>query len=61
VRSQSTEVLEEVGFHEGDFVKKGSVLFTIDRRPLQAALDQSQANLVRDESLVRSGGGTARA
>src|SRR5512138_2032405 len=52
LRSQVTGVLEQVGFHEGDFVKKGSVLFTIDRRPLEAALEQSQANLVRDQSLV---------
>jgi membrane fusion protein, multidrug efflux system len=52
VRSQITGVLEQVGFHEGDFVKKGSVLFTIDRRPLEAALEQSEANLVRDQSLV---------
>ncbi|HEY1304760.1 MAG TPA: efflux RND transporter periplasmic adaptor subunit [Vicinamibacterales bacterium] len=52
VRSQVTGVLEQVGFHEGDFVKKGSVLFTIDHRPLQAALEQSEANLVRDQSLV---------
>ena len=52
VRSQITGVLEQVGFHEGDFVKKGAVLFTIDRRPLEAALQQAQANLVRDQALL---------
>jgi multidrug efflux system membrane fusion protein len=52
VRSQVTGVLEQVPFHEGDFVKKGSVLFSIDRRPLQAALEQAEANLVRDQSLI---------
>ncbi|HEY7185654.1 MAG TPA: biotin/lipoyl-binding protein, partial [Vicinamibacterales bacterium] len=52
VRSQVTGVLEQVGFHEGDFVKKDSVLFTIDRRPLEDAVAQAQANLVRDQSLV---------
>jgi multidrug efflux system membrane fusion protein len=52
VRSQVTGVLEEVGFHEGDFVKKGAVLFTIDRRPLESTLEQAEANLVRDEALV---------
>src|SRR4051812_39606804 len=52
VRSQVTGVLEQVGFHEGDFVKKGAVLFTIDRRPLESALQQAEANLVRDQSLV---------
>jgi multidrug efflux system membrane fusion protein len=52
VRSQVTGVLEQVGFREGDFVKKGAVLFTIDRRPLESTLEQAQANLVRDEALV---------
>src|SRR4029079_8433537 len=45
VRSQVTGVLEQVGFREGDFVKKGAVLFTIDRRPLESTLEQAQANL----------------
>jgi multidrug efflux system membrane fusion protein len=52
VRSQVTGVLEQVGFHEGDFVKKGAVLFTIDRRPLESTLAQAEANLVRDQALV---------
>jgi multidrug efflux system membrane fusion protein len=52
MRSQITGVLEHVGFHEGDFVKKGSTLFTIDRRPLEDSLQQAQANLVRDQALV---------
>jgi len=52
VRSQVTGTLESVGFHEGDFVKKGSLLFTIDRRPLDAALQQAEANLVRDQALI---------
>jgi membrane fusion protein, multidrug efflux system len=50
VRTQVTGTLESVGFHEGEFVKKGSLLFTIDRRPLEAALQQAEANLVRDRS-----------
>src|SRR4051812_20103799 len=52
VRSQVTGVLEQVGFREGDFVKKGAVLFTVDRRPLESTLEQAQANLVRDQALV---------
>jgi len=52
VRTQVTGTLETVGFHEGDFVKKGSLLFTIDRRPLEAAVEQAAANLVRDQALV---------
>jgi multidrug efflux system membrane fusion protein len=52
VRTQITGTLESMGFHEGDFVKKGSLLFTIDRRPLEAALQQAEANLVRDQALI---------
>jgi len=52
VRSQVTGVLEQVGFREGDFVKRGAVLFSIDRRPLESTLEQAQANLVRDQALV---------
>jgi multidrug efflux system membrane fusion protein len=52
VRSQVTGQLKEVSFREGDFVKKGQVLFSIDRRPFEAALQQAQANLVRDQALL---------
>ena len=38
----------EVNFKEGDDVAKGQVLFALDRRPLEAALLQAQANLQRD-------------
>jgi membrane fusion protein, multidrug efflux system len=44
--------LTEVYFHEGDYVKKGDKLFLIDPRPLQAALAQSEANLLRDQALL---------
>jgi multidrug efflux system membrane fusion protein len=52
VRSQVTGQLQNVSFREGDFVKKGQLLFTIDRRPFEAALQQAQANLVRDQALL---------
>src|SRR3954467_6996618 len=32
VKAQVTGQLNEVAFHEGDFVKKGALLFTIDQR-----------------------------
>ena len=52
IRSQVTGLLQEVAFHEGDFVKKGQLLFTLDRRPFEAALAQAEANLVRDQALL---------
>ena len=48
VRAQITGALNSVGFREGDDVRKGQVLFTLDRRPLEAALEQAKANLQKD-------------
>lgn len=50
IRSQITGQLEKVNFTEGDEVQQGQVLFTLDRRPLELALRESQANLERDEA-----------
>jgi multidrug efflux system membrane fusion protein len=52
VRSQVTGQLQQSFFHEGDIVKKGDQLFTIDPRPLESALQQAEANLVRDRALL---------
>jgi multidrug efflux system membrane fusion protein len=52
VRSQVTGQLESAQFREGDFVKKDQLLFTIDKRPFEAALQQAQANLTRDQALL---------
>jgi multidrug efflux system membrane fusion protein len=52
VRSQVTGTLTRVRFTEGDFVKNGDELFTIDRRPYEAALQQAEANLNRDQALL---------
>ena len=48
VRAQLTGELTSVKFTEGDDVRKGQVLITLDRRPLEAALAQARANLQRD-------------
>jgi membrane fusion protein, multidrug efflux system len=48
IRSQITGQLEKVNFTEGDEVQQGQVLFTLDRRPLELALREAQANLERD-------------
>jgi multidrug efflux system membrane fusion protein len=43
-----TGTLVDVSFREGDFVTAGQVMFHIDPRPLEAAVDQASATLVRD-------------
>ena len=48
IRAQTTGQLNSVSFTEGDDVMAGQVLFTLDRRPMEAALQQAQANLDRD-------------
>jgi membrane fusion protein, multidrug efflux system len=52
VRAQITGQLTEVNFAEGDSVKKGDHLFTIDPRPFEAQLEQAMASLKRDEALL---------
>jgi len=69
VRSRVNGYLEEIHFTDGALVKQGDLLFTIDRRPYQAAydaaksrvdvatslLDFSKAQLQRAEDLANSG------
>lgn len=50
VESRVDAVLEQVHIKEGQFVKQGDLLFTLDERPFQAALAQAQANLARDQA-----------
>jgi multidrug efflux system membrane fusion protein len=52
VRAQISGVLNTVKFNEGDDVKAGDLLFTIDPRPYQAALQQTQANLTHDDAML---------
>ena len=52
VRAQVTGTLQAVRFTEGDFVKAGQLLFTIDPRPYEAAVHQAEANLARDQALL---------
>jgi len=48
VRAQITGEMTSVNFKEGEDVEQGQVLVTLDKRPLEAALQLAQAILDRD-------------
>jgi len=50
IRPQVSGYLVRQTYREGAFVKKGDVLFEIDRRPFEAALNQSTARLAESEA-----------
>src|SRR5580700_6707178 len=50
IRAQVTGYLLAQDYHEGDNVKKGDLLFEIDPRPFQAALDQAKGLLAQAEA-----------
>jgi RND family efflux transporter MFP subunit len=69
IRARVSGYLDKVHFQDGTLVKAGDLLFTIDKRPYQAAFDEAQASVAsaqvrvefasndldRAESLQRSG------
>ena len=52
VRAQVTGYLMRQGYQEGAFVKKGQLLFEIDPRPFQAALDQAKGQLAQATAIL---------
>lgn len=50
IRSQVNGQIDKIYFREGEDVHKGQLLYTLDKRPFQAALGQAQGNLKRDEA-----------
>lgn len=50
LRPRVSGYINEVNYREGDEVKKGQVLFTIDDRSYRAALEQAKAELARSRS-----------
>lgn len=50
VRARVSGVLEKINFTDGQFVKAGDVLFVIDQRPYQIAVDSARAELVRAQA-----------
>ncbi len=54
ILAQVTGYLISQNYKEGDAVKKGQMLFEIDPRPFQAALDQAKGNLLQMEATYKN-------
>lgn len=52
IKAQVSGYLLTQGYTEGSFVKKGQLLFQIDPRPFQAALDQAKGQLAQANGLL---------
>jgi multidrug efflux system membrane fusion protein len=55
VKTQVTGELTGVHFKEGEDVSRGQLLFTLDKRPFEAALQQAQGMLARDQAQAVNG------
>ena len=53
VRAQTGGMLNEVHFAEGDYVKKGDVLFVIDSKPLEGQMNSARANMAKSSALLK--------
>jgi RND family efflux transporter MFP subunit len=54
ILAQVTGYLIKQNYQEGQPVRKGQLLYEIDPRPFQAALDQAKANLARQEAVLKT-------
>lgn len=54
VRARVSGFLESVNFVDGQMVKKGDVLFTIDDRPFRIALDQANADFGQAKASLKT-------
>src|SRR5436190_12380149 len=54
IKAQVTGYLERQEYTEGSLVRKGQLLFQIDPRPFQAALDQVRAQLAQADGQLAS-------
>src|SRR5215207_7649989 len=52
IRSRVSGYLDQVAFKEGAIVKKGDLLYVIDRRPYQATVDQAEAAAISAQARV---------
>ncbi len=50
IRARVSGYLDAIHFQDGQIVKKGDLLMTVDRRPFEAALAQAKANLAQAQA-----------
>ena len=50
IRGRVSGYLDRIDFTDGQMVKQGDLLFTIDKRPFQTTLDQAKANLAQSRA-----------
>lgn len=60
VRAQVTGYLMKQAYQEGAYVKQGQLLFQIDPRPFQAALDQAQGQLAQAKAALANAAAVQR-
>jgi multidrug efflux system membrane fusion protein len=53
IKPQVAGQLQTAHFHEGEFVRQGQLLFSIDPRTYEAQMRQIEANIARDEAAMR--------
>lgn len=52
IRARVEGYVEEIPFTEGSIVQKGALLYTLDRRPFEAALQSSKATLAQAKAML---------
>jgi len=52
VRPRVSGYIDQVHFRDGSIVNQGDLLFTIDQRPFQLAVDSAQADVIRTKAQV---------
>ena len=55
IRARVEGFLETVNFQEGSFVKRGDLLYTIDRKPLEAIVAEGKADQATAEARLAKG------
>ena len=60
IKPQVTGTISEVHFTDGQAVRKGDPLFTIDKRPFEVAAEQSRASFAEAQTKANNAGEQAR-